>query len=105
MYKRQILVTGISRDKDIAGIVAELYSFFDKVIVTRSHHPRAGAPEHIAAEFSRHGVKAQATESISEALLLAQSLAGEKDLVCVAGSLFIVAEAIEQANTRLPVEW
>lgn len=105
-FDRAILVIGISRDKDIASIASELYSFFNKVIVTRSHHPRAGAPERIAAEFKQHGVDVRTTESIAEALSLAMSLAGKKDLVCVAGSLFIVAEAIEYANkTMLPIEW
>jgi dihydrofolate synthase/folylpolyglutamate synthase len=105
-FDRAILVIGISRDKDIASIVSELYSFFNKVIVTRSHHPRAGVPELIAAEFRHHGADVQTTESISEAISLATSLAGKKGLVCVAGSLFIVAEAIEYANkTMLPIEW
>ena len=35
---------------------------------------------------------------ISIALPLALSLAGEKDLICVTGSLFVVAGAIEQAE-------
>jgi len=50
----------------------------------------------IIAEFRRRGVEAQAAETVSEALSLALALAGDKDLVCVAGSLFVVAEAIEQ---------
>ncbi len=94
-FDRAILVIGTSDDKDIAGIVSELSSLFDKVIATRSHHPRATAPASIVAEFRRHGVDAQAVEAVSEALSLALALAGTGDLVCVAGSLFVVAEAIE----------
>lgn len=94
---RAILVIGTSADKDIAGIVSELFPLFDKIIVTCSHHPRAMAAAPIVTEFARHGIEAQVAEDIPTALSLALSLAGSEDLICVAGSLFVVAEAIEQA--------
>ncbi len=97
-FDRAILIIGASSDKDIAGIVSELVPLFDKVIVTRSIHPRAMATAPIVAEFSQHGVEAQATDDISTALPLALTLAGGKDLICVTGSLFVVARAIEQAG-------
>lgn len=97
-FDRAILIIGVSSDKDIAGIVTELASLFDKVIVTHSAHPRAMATAPIVAEFSQHGVEAQETDDIATALSLALTLAGEKDLICVTGSLFVVAEAIEQAD-------
>jgi dihydrofolate synthase/folylpolyglutamate synthase len=96
-FERAILVMGTSYDKDITSLVSELFSLFDQVIVTRSRHPRAMAPAPLAAEFARHGVKAQIAEDVPAALSQALALAGEKDLVCVAGSLFVVGEAIEQA--------
>jgi len=99
-FERAILVIGTSDDKDIAGIVSELSSLFNKVIATRSHHPRSAAPELIVAEFRRHGIDAQAAGTVVEALSLALTLAGTRDLICVAGSLFVVAEAIEQAKGR-----
>ncbi len=97
-FDRAILIIGASSDKDIAGIISELVPLFDKVIVTRSTHPRAMATAPIVAEFSQHGVEAQETDDISTALPLALTLAGGKDLICVAGSLFVVAGAIEQAG-------
>jgi dihydrofolate synthase/folylpolyglutamate synthase len=96
-FDRAILVIGASCDKDIASIVSELFSLFDKVIVTRSRHPRAMAPAPLVAEFARHGVKAQVAEDVPSALSQALALAGDKDLLCVAGSLFVVGEAMEQA--------
>ena len=97
-FDRAILVIGVSSDKDVAGIISELVPLFDKVIVTRSRHPRAMALEQLIAAFRRYGVEVQAVEAVSEALSLALSMAGARDLVCVAGSLFVVAEAIEQAK-------
>ncbi|MDD5038039.1 MAG: bifunctional folylpolyglutamate synthase/dihydrofolate synthase [Dehalococcoidales bacterium] len=95
-FEQAILIMGTSFDKDIAGIVSELAPLFSKVIVTRSAHPRAMATSHLVAEFSRHGVEAQSTNDISIALRRALSLAGDKDLICATGSLFIVAEVMEQ---------
>ncbi|MBA7473247.1 Folylpolyglutamate synthase [subsurface metagenome] len=97
-FDRAVLVIGVSVDKDIAGIVSELAPLFDEVMVTRSRHPRAMAPELVAAEFAKCGVKTQVVEDVSKALSLALSRAGTKDLVCAAGSLFVVAEVIEQVT-------
>ncbi|MDZ4230915.1 MAG: Mur ligase family protein, partial [Dehalococcoidales bacterium] len=97
-FDRAILIFGASSDKNIAGIVAELAPLFDEVIATHSIHPRAMPTASVVAEFSRQGVTAQATEDISAALPLALAMAGEKDLICVTGSLFVVAGAIEQAE-------
>jgi len=97
-FDRAILIIGVSFDKDIAGIISELVPLFDKVIATHSIHPRAMPTASVVAEFSRHGVEAQEADDISIALALALTLAGEKDLICVTGSLFVVAGAIEQAK-------
>jgi len=96
-YDQAILILGLSGDKDLEGIVAELAPAFDRVIVTRSIHPRAMATAPIATEFRKHGIEAQQTDDISIALPMALKMAGEKDLICVTGSLFVAAGAIEQA--------
>ena len=96
-FDKAILIIGMSSDKDLSGIVAELAPAFEKVIVTRSTHPRAMATAPIAAEFKKHGIETQQIDDISVALPLALSLAGEKDMICVTGSLFVAAGAIEQA--------
>ena len=77
-FEKAILIIGMSSDKDLAGIVNELAPAFPQVIVTRSRHPRAMDTTPIAAEFRKHGIAAQQTEDISEALPLALKLAGKK---------------------------
>ncbi len=99
-FDRAILVIGVSFDKNIAGIVSELVPIFDRVIVTRSRHPRAAESAPVVAEFARHGVEAQVVDDVPSALSMALALAEERDLICVTGSLFVVAEAIEHANIR-----
>jgi len=93
---RAILVIGASSDKDIASIVLELFPLFDKVIATRSRHPRAMATAPIVAEFAKYGVETRVADDVPTAL--SSALAENRDLICVTGSLFVVAEAIELAN-------
>ncbi len=97
-YRRAALIIGLSSDKNLPAVVAELVPHFDDFTVTRSIHPRAMATGPIVAEFSRHGIVARETGDISEALPVALGEAAEDDLVCVTGSLFVVAGAIEQVT-------
>ena len=98
-FDRAILIMGASSDKNADGMVSELAPLFDEVIVTRSRHPRAMEPNQLEDEFKRHGVKTRRVEAVPEALSLAMSIAGAQDLICVTGSLFVVAEVMEQVNT------
>ncbi len=93
-FRDVILVVGTSRDKDIGGIVRGLRSLPARVIATRARNPRAAGASAVAREFSRGGLSVTETESVESALALALGEAGPEDLVCVTGSLFVVAEAI-----------
>jgi dihydrofolate synthase/folylpolyglutamate synthase len=90
MYKKLILVLGISSDKDIKGICAELKELADEVILTCADNPRAASPGDLEPYFS--GKKVYLTENLKEAKKLALSVAGRKDLILVTGSLFILGE-------------
>lgn len=94
-FQRLTVIFGSSSDKNIAGMAAELASFPDRVIVTSSRHPRAVSPDSLADEFARLGVTAEVTENVSEAIEITLAGAAPGDLICVTGSLFIVAEAME----------
>ncbi len=98
IFEHSTLIIGASSDKNIVGIISQLAPLFDKAIITRANHPRAMASQIIVAELEKYGVETQIIDTVSEALSLAMAQAGTRDLVCVAGSLFVVAEAIEQAN-------
>jgi dihydrofolate synthase/folylpolyglutamate synthase len=97
-FQRLILVVGMSWDKDIAGMVAEFASFSNTVIVTRSKHPRAAETLKLMVEFSKRGIIPSVAEDVASALEQALRIARPRDLICVAGSLFIVAEAIEYGS-------
>jgi dihydrofolate synthase/folylpolyglutamate synthase len=70
----------------------------DRVIATRSRHPRSMRPAEIADQFlgqgmasDRVGISAHTGEAVEEAV----AMADVEDLVLVTGSLFVVAEARE----------
>lgn len=93
-HKRIFLVFGTSCDKDVPGIVNELVSLSPQVIVTRTAHSRAAPLSTLAAEFSKRGIEPETGETVSEAISRALSLADKTDIICVTGSLFVVAEAL-----------
>lgn len=91
----QILVLGISANKDLAGIVSNLARDTKAVIVTKARHSRAASPEAIRQELSRLGIAAIVTEHLETAMERARDLAAEQDMIIVTGSLFLVGEALE----------
>jgi dihydrofolate synthase/folylpolyglutamate synthase len=94
-FNRAVLVMGASIDKDVSGIISELGFYFDRVIVTGSHHPRAMPPESLKDKFAQQGIDVETSADIPSALKLATLESG--NLVCVTGSLFVVGEAGEEA--------
>jgi dihydrofolate synthase/folylpolyglutamate synthase len=94
-FERAVLILGVSSDKDVKGMVAELAPLFKAVIVTATHHPRALEPARLAAEFSKQGIRAEVAENVASAVEMAVARAKEGDLICATGSIFVVAEAME----------
>jgi len=101
-YKKLILVLGISSDKDIKGICAQVYRLADEVILTRADNPRAMLPEALAKYFPRRAV--HLSSGVRQAAELALRLAGIEDLILCTGSLFVVGEAREWAQKKLQRE-
>lgn len=94
-YRRVLLVVGVSRDKNMEGIVGELAGLTSDVIVTRSRHPRAATIAAVAGAFAGYGVDAVQVEGVDAAVAKAVEESREGDLVLVTGSLFVAAEARE----------
>ena len=94
-YERILLVFGTSCDKDIAGIINELVALSPQVIIAQARHSRAAPLLTVAEEFGKRGIKPEIRETISEAISQALSIADRRDIVCITGSLFAVAEALD----------
>jgi dihydrofolate synthase/folylpolyglutamate synthase len=90
---RVTLVLGASGDHPFAHVLGELLPLAHQVFVTRARHPRAAAPETLAQTVADLGYQASVVASVPDALEAALQSAGPKDLVCIAGSIFTVADA------------
>lgn len=89
-YDKLILLAGLSKDKDIKGFFSELAPLASEIIITRSLSERAQDPQLIKGHLK--GKRAKVTRNAKEALGAALALAGEKDLILIAGSFFLIAE-------------
>jgi dihydrofolate synthase/folylpolyglutamate synthase len=92
---RALFVIGCGSDKDIDGLAEELAPLAARVIAVRAEHPRAMAPKRIAEAFGRLNVDVEIVDNVPNAVdrALAATLDGSLTLICVAGSLFVAAEA------------
>jgi dihydrofolate synthase/folylpolyglutamate synthase len=94
-HKRIFLVFGTSCDKDIPGIINELVPLSPQVIVTQASHSRAAPASTLVAEFSKRGIEPEIKETVTKAISHALSRADRTDVICVTGSLFVVAQALD----------
>jgi len=90
-----IMVLGMLGDKERARVVAELVPLARQVIITKPNSPRAGDWKQMADQARHYLSAVETVESISDAVLTALQQAREGDLVCITGSLYMVAEARE----------
>lgn len=91
-YRRLWLIFGVLGDKDYRAMVKKLFPLADEVILTRPDNDRALPLDLLlptARAFHNH---VAVIENAVDALRHALSRAGQKDLVCVAGSLYLVGE-------------
>jgi dihydrofolate synthase/folylpolyglutamate synthase len=100
--RRIVFVLGVSQGHSVEHILAELAPFAGAMVLTRSRHPRAmtdlAALAGLAAPLLRREGDAAPVAFAAdapEALDRARDLAGPQDLICVTGSLFVVAAARE----------
>jgi dihydrofolate synthase/folylpolyglutamate synthase len=92
--RRLVLVVGALTTKDATGILAPFVRQTRELIVTVPHVlGKTGAdPERFAAQARALGVAALSEPDPAAAIRLALARAGDRDLVCVTGSLYLVGE-------------
>jgi len=95
LQKNLVFVLGMSGDKDVRGTAKELVQLGARVILTRSHQPRALEPRSIALRINDLGLEIASEREMLRALCRARCSAGEHGSVCVAGSLYLVAEVLD----------
>ncbi len=97
--RRLGLVLGISADKDRAGILKALAPLASRIYLAPAAHPRATPPAELAAELPPGEAAIELAATAGEALEHALA-AADLEVVCVAGSLFLVADALRWLGAR-----
>jgi dihydrofolate synthase / folylpolyglutamate synthase len=98
------LVLGVFRDKDAAGILAPLLGRARRVVLTAPANPRAAKPEDLR-RLMPAALPVTVASSVADALKRAADPA--VPLVCVAGSLSLIGDALRSlagGDTPCPVE-
>lgn len=94
-WRRCFLVIGCTRDKDVRAMGFKLARYAELIVCTQFRNPRSMDPYQMIQEIGFLGPPAVAEESVPDAIDTALAHAEEDDLVCITGSLYVVAEARE----------
>ena len=105
-YDKLILVISISSDKDINSMMKEIIPISDFILVTRHKVMNRGTDTKLLAEFvKKYSKNHMIIDDVKDAVRKALSIAKEKDMVLVTGSLFTVGEAREIWYKEVDSKW
>ena len=95
-----VLIIGIMKDKEIDKICRELVPLASQIILTKPNIARAALPKELlhilqAQSLIINSGTASMVKSVREAVMLAKTKAGPKDIICITGSLYTAGEAKE----------
>ncbi len=93
-YSRLILVWGAMSDKDITTTLETIAPMADQILFTRPESERSAMPEDLMNCLPETMIdRAESVASVEKALQVAAERATEDDLICIAGSLYLVGRA------------
>jgi dihydrofolate synthase / folylpolyglutamate synthase len=95
-YERLWLVIGATADKNVAGILGPLLPLAYHTVVTQSSHPRAATPDELTETAARLGVNVEVAPDVVTAVSRVWEQAGPHDLICAAGSIFVVGDLLNE---------
>ncbi|MZH02846.1 MAG: bifunctional folylpolyglutamate synthase/dihydrofolate synthase, partial [Nitrospinae bacterium] len=92
-FSRCFIVLGLMQDKNIDEVIDILSQLGDKFFLVSVNPPRGEAPEKLAEKLKAKNKQSQTFGTVSEALKAVKQSANQDDLVCITGSIFLIAEA------------
>jgi dihydrofolate synthase/folylpolyglutamate synthase len=102
MSRRKItLVIGILDDKPYQSMLNSLLPRCSRAIITRAHTGRALAPEKLHAIAKKSVADVRIIADVAAAAQYAIKTADSDDVICIAGSLYVVGEAKEAIEKGL----
>lgn len=98
---RLILCLGMLADKEREKVVTMLVPLADEIIITRPNSPRAGDWRALGILAEQHGRPVTCIENSKEAVVFALNRLGENDMLCVTGSIYMLADARQALIEKL----
>jgi len=90
---RLILCLGMLADKEREKVINMLVPLADEIVITRPNSPRAGDWRALGSLAEQYGRPVTCLEDPKEAVMFALSLLKENDMLCVTGSIYMLADA------------
>jgi len=92
--KKIVLILGVSEDKHLVEMIAQLSDLIQTLIITRADHPRALSVDDISMKLGRQSFPMLSFPTVDKALPAALELGTKNgNIVISAGSMFVTAEA------------
>jgi len=98
--RRLTFIFGAMKDKAIKEIAEILFPLSERVILTHADSPRAATAAEIAAMAAHTQAEMVEEPSISNALERAAKSAGDRDVVVITGSIYVVGAALAQLTAK-----
>ena len=95
-YRKLWLILGAPVDKDISGVMKQLYPLADGIVVTTANHPRSASPESLVQLSAEQGRIALPALTMADAVRLAARHTKPGDLICITGSMIVVGDLLNQ---------
>ncbi|MBI4778160.1 bifunctional folylpolyglutamate synthase/dihydrofolate synthase [Candidatus Desantisbacteria bacterium] len=102
-YEQLILVLGILDDKDQTAMMRELIadnSRLKLLILTKPETSRAFPPDKLLKEADKYLVSTMVCDDIPTAITQSIKAANDNDMICLAGSLYVVAEVLLEVRSQ-----
>ena len=97
-FSRCFIVLGLMQDKKIDEIIKILSPLGDHFFLVPVNPPRGEAPDKLAEKLKIYNKPSRVFENVSNALQAVKQIASQNDLICITGSIFLVAKAKECFN-------
>lgn len=96
--KKIRFLMGVMADKDVDAMVESLLPLAECFYTVTPHNPRAMSAETLAKKLKTLGVKATAYEPLEAGIEAFVREAGEKDILCAIGSLYLAGDVRAQVH-------
>jgi len=90
--KKHVIMMGVLRDKDYMSLAETINEAADEYICVTPANDRALPAEELKAALEKFGKKAEAYETIDDAVAAALKAAGKKGVACAVGSLYMAGD-------------